>query len=58
MKLFSSDQDVWSSYHTFLGYYHAGLKKYGFLQDMWDRLGEELIDVLVVQVDSILTESS
>uniref|UniRef100_A0A183D3I1 GLOBIN domain-containing protein n=1 Tax=Gongylonema pulchrum TaxID=637853 RepID=A0A183D3I1_9BILA len=33
-----------------IGVCHAGLKKFGFRQAVWEQLGEELIDALVVQV--------
>lgn len=33
-----------------IGCFHTNLKKYGFKASMWDKLGECLIDALVVQV--------
>uniref|UniRef100_A0A0R3RXY3 GLOBIN domain-containing protein n=1 Tax=Elaeophora elaphi TaxID=1147741 RepID=A0A0R3RXY3_9BILA len=32
-----------------IGLCHSGLAKYGFERKLWDQLGEELVDVLVVQ---------
>uniref|UniRef100_A0A0M3I0K5 GLOBIN domain-containing protein n=1 Tax=Ascaris lumbricoides TaxID=6252 RepID=A0A0M3I0K5_ASCLU len=32
-----------------IGIFHASLKQYGFKQTMWDKLGEQVIDALVVQ---------